>query len=87
MGCNCGKGKVQRLNNLKSKEHLKLAVDIYNDLISVKPQYEYTDLDWVEIFAVYGSLYPNSSQQPSKEDAVDKIKLARNLYLSNYMKK
>jgi hypothetical protein len=87
MGCNCGKGKAQKINNLKSKEHLKLAVEIYDTLISVKPSTEYTDLDWLEIYTVYNSLYPNSSQQPSKEDAVEKIKQARNLYLTNYKRK
>ena len=87
MGCNCGKGKAQRINNLKSKEHLKLSVELYDELINVKPITEFNDLDWVEVYAVYNSLYPNSSQQPTKEDAVEKIKLGRNLYLTNYHKK
>lgn len=87
MACNCGKGKAQRINNLKSKEHLKMAVELYDELIVVKPTIEYTELDWLEVFAVYNGLYPNSSQQPTKEDALDKVKLARNLYLSNYLKK
>jgi hypothetical protein len=87
MGCNCGKGKTQRINNLKSKEHLKLAVEIYDTLINVKPSTEYTDLDWLELYSVYNSLYPNSSQQPSKEDCIEKIKQARNLYLTNYKKR
>lgn len=84
MGCNCKSGKVQKINNLKSKDHLKLAVEILNDLINIKPQEEYTDLDWLEIFAVYQSLYPNSSQQPSKDDAILKIKQAADLYQSKY---
>ena len=87
MGCNCKSGKVQRINNLKSKEHLKMAQEIMDDLINTKPQREYTDLDWLEIFAVYQGLYPNSSQQPTKEDAVDKIKLAANLYQTKYYTK
>jgi hypothetical protein len=87
-GCNCSKkAKVQKLNNLQSKEHLKIAYDLYNELIIVKPSTEYTDLDWVEIFAVYNGLYPNSSLQPTKEDAVEKIKLARNLYEAKHYKR
>lgn len=87
MGCNCGKGKAQRINNLKSKEHLKLAVETYDTLISVKPSTEYTELDLVELYSVYNSLYPNSSQQPSKDDCIEKIKQARNLYLTNHHKR
>jgi hypothetical protein len=87
MGCNCNKGKTQRINNLKSKEHLKLAVVLYDELINVKPTTEFNDLDWLEVYTVYNSLYPNSSQQPSKEDAIEKIKLGRNLYLTNHHKK
>ena len=87
-GCNCSKkAKVQILNNLQSKEHLKLAFDMYNELIIVKPTTEYTDLDWVEIFAVYNGLYPSSSVQPTKEDAVNKIKLAKNLYEAKHYKR
>jgi len=44
------------------------------NIINTKLFNDFDELDKMEIFATYSALYPNSSTQPSLEDAVQKIK-------------
>jgi hypothetical protein len=85
MGCNCKK-KTQVLNNKNSKDHLLLAVDLYDNKQSI-PMSEFTDLDWLEVYSVYNALYPNSSVVPNKQDAWTKIVEARDLYYTKFKTK
>ena len=85
MGCNCKK-KTQVLNNKNSKDHLLLAVDLYDNKQSI-PTSEFTDLDWLEVYSVYNALYPNSSAVPTKADAWTKIAEARDLYYTKFKTK
>lgn len=71
MGCNCKKPVV--LNNLKSQDHLKVAEEIYYSIIKDRDISEYTDLDKLEIFNTHRLLYPNASQTPSLEQAIELI--------------
>jgi hypothetical protein len=73
MGCNCKK-KFTPINNLKNKEVLLMAKDIYDTLIVDKDQNNISDLDWLEIYSIWNLLYPNSSGVPSKEKVVEDIK-------------
>lgn len=82
MGCDCRGGKTQILNNLKSKDHLLIAKQVYDSIVSQKTISEYDDFDKVELFQAYSALYPNSSQQPTLEDAVEKISHANNLLIT-----
>lgn len=80
VGCNC-KRKNQVLNNLKSKEHLKIAHDVYVDIIQGKEnRYDMDNIDLIQLHPVYDQLYPNSSQRPSTNDLVDKITDGYNRY-------
>ncbi len=72
MGCNCKKPVV--INNLKSQDHLKVAEDVYYSIIKDRDISEYTDLDKLEIINTYKMLYPNASQTPAIEQAVEIIK-------------
>lgn len=81
MGCNCGK-KPKPLNNLNSKDHLKLASDTFKNIIEIKPMEEYTDLDVMEILSVYKSLYPNQKMKPTLEVAIEQLREAHNRYKS-----
>lgn len=83
MGCNCKSGKAQVINNLKSRDHLELAVDLYDRYKDTDLE-TFNDLDWLEFFGVYNAIYPNSSQQPSKEDCYRKVMEAKDLYYINY---
>lgn len=76
MGCNCKGGKGKPLNNLKSVDHINLAKEVYNTVILTKPIEDYNDLDKMDIFNTYVSLYPNAKYTPSLENAVENIKHA-----------
>lgn len=60
MGCNCKSGKVQKLNNLDSNDHLKMAFDVYENYIKDKPDdYEFDDADKNIMIQTFLSIYPN----------------------------
>ena len=85
MACNCkSKGKKQVINNLDSKDHLLLAQMTYNELIEGKSIEDIPDLDWIEIRGVYGSLYPNASAEPNKQQMVDELINAIIKYEASY---
>jgi hypothetical protein len=86
MGCNC-KGKKQVINNLNSKDHLILAQTTYNELVEGKAIEDISDLDWIEIRGVYGSLYPNATGEPTKQQMIDELINAIIRYEVNYGKK
>lgn len=74
MGCNCRKGaKTQKLNNLDSQDHLNYVNDVFQTIINVKPQDEFNDLDWLEIYQAYQHIYPNASVQPAKDKVVNEL--------------
>ena len=76
MGCNCKGGKKQVLNNLNSVDHINLAKEVYNNVILAKSVEDYTDLDKMDIFNTYGSLYLNAKYTPTLENAIESIKHA-----------
>jgi hypothetical protein len=78
MGCNCKKQKP--FNNLDNVDYINQAKQTYNDFIKDKSIEDITPLDWTIIYQTYSSLYPQSSQQPSREDAINQIKQAIELY-------
>ena len=85
MGCNCkGRGAKQMTNNILSPDHIEYAKEVFNRVISPNETKEFNDLDKVEIIGAYGSLYPHSSQTPSLEDAISKIKEGIELYDVRY---
>lgn len=88
MGCNCGKkGAKQMMNNLNSPEHIQYGKDVYNRVVAPNETKEFNDLDKVEIMGAYASLYPQSSQTPSLDDAIAKIKEAIELYDVRYTRR
>ena len=81
--CNC-KGKKQVINNLNSKDHLLLAEMTYNQLIDGKMIEDISELDWIEIRGVWGSLYPHAKGEPTKEQMIDDLKNAITRLKTNY---
>lgn len=78
--CGCKHGKGQKLNNLDSLDHLKLASDVYTQVISKKMMEEFDEFDKQEILGVYSQLYPNQKMTATVEQAVGPIKLAHERY-------
>lgn len=78
--CGCKHGKATKLNNLDSLDHLKLASDVYTDVISKKTLEEFDELDKQEILGVYSQLFPNQKMTATVEQAVGQIKLAHERY-------
>ena len=88
MGCNCGKrGAKQMSNNLSSPDHIQYAKDVFNRVVAPNETKEFNDLDKVEIMGAYGTLYPHSSQTPTLEDAIAKIKEGIELYDVRYTRR
>jgi len=88
MGCNCGKKSTRNpLNNLDSQEHLELAKDVYDRIISQKQFEELDEFDWVELYSVFSQLYPQSTGVPSKEQVINEIKNAVGLLGIKYTTK
>jgi hypothetical protein len=88
MGCNCkGRGVKQMTNNLSSPDHIQYGKDVYNRVVSPNETKEFNDLDKVEIMQAYASLYPNSSQTPTLDDAIAKIKEGIELYDVRYTRR
>lgn len=71
MGCNC---KTQVINNLKSQQHLQIANEIYQRIVGNNSVEELTDFDYLELYQAYNILYPNASQQPSREMVIEHIR-------------
>lgn len=85
MACNCkNTGTKQIVNNLNSPDHITYAKEVFTRVISSGTMETYTDIDKVEIMGAYATLYPSSSQTPSLEDAVNKIKEGIELYNVKY---
>lgn len=79
MACNC---KKQVINNLKSTDHLKMAFDVYNDVLKDKKNYyDVDDLELSLLYPVYQQLYPNSSEKPTPHDVIEKIVDGYNRYV------
>lgn len=77
MGCNCKKPQV--LNNLWSEDHLRLALDVYERIISKKTIEEFDDFDKLEILGVYQQIWPNTKVQPEISNAVFMITEAKEM--------
>lgn len=71
MGCNCKKPKP--LNNVKSQTHLLVAKDVYDRIITQKTLEEIDDLEWMEIYQAYKTVYPNATSIPDKQKVVEMI--------------
>lgn len=88
MGCGCGKGgRPQRINNLKSVDHLNLAKEIDDRILKQKSVEELDEFDWVELYSVFSQLYPQSTGIPSKEQVINEIKNAVGLLGIKYTTK
>lgn len=86
--CNCKKGvRPKRLNNLTSTDHLKLAEDVNNRIITQKSFEEIDDFDWAELYSVFSQLYPHSSVVPPKETVITEIQNAVGLLGIKYTTK
>ena len=86
--CNCkGKGKSQTINNLDNVDIINYAKQIYDNIITPNTTGEYSDLDKIEIIGAYSTLYPASSQTPSIEDAINKIKEGIELFDVKYTRR
>ena len=84
MGCNCKNPQV--LNNLYSEDYLKLALDVWQRIISKKTFEELDDFDKLEIFQVYKQIWPNSKIQPEISNAIFMITEAKEM-LRNKVKR
>lgn len=73
MGCRCKGGK---LNNLDSLDHLRLASEVYLNIILPKGIENMDEFDQMEVFSVYTQLYPNQKIKPTLEQAVGQLKVA-----------
>ena len=60
---------------------------MFDSIISKKTIEDLNDLDKIEIMDAYATLYPNSSAQPSIEDAVNQIKTAIELFDVKYTRR
>lgn len=78
MGCNCKSGKVYKLNNLDSQDHINQAREVWERVIATKTVQQYDELDTREIMSTYKSLYPNAKYVPSIENAIENINHAIN---------
>lgn len=82
--CNCKGGKKQIINNLDSPDHILVAKDVYNSVISGRDISSFTDLDLIEISNAYLSLYPNVKGTPTLDEMVGGIKQGIELYDVKY---
>lgn len=76
MGCNCKGGKAKKLNNLDSTDHLNLAKEVVDRIITPKSFAELDEFDWMEIYTTWEQLYPYASNKPSKEQCIVDIQNA-----------
>jgi hypothetical protein len=80
MGCNCKGGRARVLNNLNSSDHINLAKEIQERVIKSKDIDNYSDEDRMDVMYAFKELYPNASNIPSMNNAVDMINHA----IANY---
>lgn len=84
----CSKCKQKKVvNNLDSPDHIQIAKQVYETIILTKSMVDYDDLDKMEIYRAYDSLYPHSSGVPSIEDAINQIKIGIEVYGTKYTRK
>ena len=76
MGCNCKGGKPKQLNNLNSVDHLNMAKEVLDTIITPKSFTELNDFDWIEIYSTWEQIYPYASNKPSKEQVIIDIQNA-----------
>lgn len=81
MGCNCKGGKEQKLNNLDSNDHLKVAFDAYNIVVKEKEVSDYDDTDKTIVMSAFYSVYPNAKGTVTPEHAALTI---TNLYSQHH---
>lgn len=83
MGCNCKSGsRVQKLNNLDSKDHLKVAFDTYESFKD-KDISQLDQLDVSMVLHAFYSVYPNAKGDITPQHAFNVIK---HVYQENYGK-
>ena len=87
MGCNCKGGSKQITNRLDSPDHIQYGKDVYNRVVLTNTTQEFSDMDKIEIMGAYATLYPSSSQTPSIEDAINKIKEGIELFDVKYTRR
>jgi hypothetical protein len=87
MGCNCGKGKKQVMNNLDNPDNIANAKQVVESIINVKTIEDLNDLDKIEIMGAYYGLYPSSSIKPTVEDAINQIKIGIEIYGTKYTRR
>lgn len=73
MGCNCKSGKVQKLNNLDSNDHLQVAFEAYEQ-VKQKPFEEFDEGDSKLVIAAFYSVYPNAKGDVTFQHATNVIK-------------
>jgi hypothetical protein len=78
--CNCKGGRKQVVNYLDSVDHINVAKNVFNSIITQKTIEEFNDLDKIEIMGAYSTLYPNSSSQPNIEEAINQIRIGIEVY-------
>jgi predicted nucleic acid-binding protein len=83
MSCSRCKNK-KSINNLDNPDHINIAKEIYEQVILQGNINTYTDLDKVEIYRAYNTLYPNSSSVPSLEEAIKQIATGIQIYGIKY---
>lgn len=87
MSCSACKRKPQVINNLDNVDVINYAKQIYDNIISPNTTGEYVDLDKIEIIGAYSALYPNASQIPSLQDAIEHIRIGIELYNDKHTKR
>lgn len=79
----CSRCKQKKIvNNLDSPDHIKIAKEIYNDVILKGEPYD--EIDKMDIYRAYETLYPNASSKPSIQDAINNIKIGIEIYGTKY---
>jgi len=73
MGCNCKSGKVQKLNNLDSNDHLQVAFEAYEQ-VKQKTFEEFDEGDVKMVISAFYSVYPNAKGDITFEHATNVIK-------------
>ena len=75
------------INQLDSADHIQVGKNVFNSIISQKSIEDLNDLDKIEIMGAYATLYPNSSVQPSVENAIVERKRAIELFDVKYSRR
>jgi hypothetical protein len=84
--CNCRKKQIP-INNLKNQEILNIAKEINEDIITKKSFAELNEFDWLELYQVWGMLYPQASNKPSQEQCISDIQNSLQYLKVNYGKR